>query len=319
MRHGLAVLLIWVLALPALAQDATIRLNGAFDQWLAQNGTTGILATGQRDAQGNWTVARAGANKTTGAELASVGKSITAICVLSLVEDGRLDWSDRLPDLLGAAPDVSVAQLITHTSGLAPDSTQAAMGFWLDPPDDAGHYSAQVLTAINARDAQDGVAGRYLYSNENYALLGLVIEAVSGEPYDTYCRGALNLPDTIRPSPRSGATQPWGGFVADPADFLTFLEAHFGPDSEAGSDPFALPHADMGGGAYYGLGMVFREFRGSYNFWHFGALCFPERLNVGSYAVLWEGKAGAVALYDGCLDWPAMQSLDGALSRAVYP
>ena len=318
MRHGLALLLIWMLALPARSQDAMPRLDAALDQWQAQNGATGILATGPRDAQGDRAVARTDAHKAMRAELASVGKSITAIRVLSLVGDGRLDCSDRLPDVPGEAPGVSIAEPITHASGLGPNSTQAAMRFWLDAPADAGHDSAQMLDMVNARDGQGGTVGDDPCNNENRALPGLVIEAVSGEPHATYCPAALGLPASLRPSPRSGAMLPWGAFVVDPADFPTFPAAHFGPDGVAGVDPFALPHADTGGGASYGMGMVVREFRGSFNFWHFGALCFPGRLNMGSYAVLWKGEVGAMAIRDACADLTTMQALDAAPSRAVY-
>lgn len=321
MRNVLAIALLCVLAVPAAAQDVSARLDTAFDAWLSQQGATGRLATGTRHADGRWVVRGKGdAAGAALAELASVSKSITAACTLSLVEAGRLDWSDRLPDLLGDAPDVTVAQLVTHTSGLGLDSTQAFMQSWLDraPAPDA-HFSAHVLRAVNARKTQNGTVGSYLYNNENYALLGLVIEAVSGRPYWETCRDALNVTADIAPSPRTGGFQPWGGLQATPQAYATFLDAHFGPDSVIGSDPFALPHADIGGGAYYGLGLVFRPFRDSFNFWHFGALCISDRLNTGSFAVLWEGRVGALAVYDACVDWPAMGALDGTLVQAAYP
>ncbi|WP_420010655.1 hypothetical protein [Tateyamaria sp.] len=56
----------------------------------------------------------------------------------------------------------------------------------------------------------------------------------------------------------------------------------------------------------------------SRHFWHFGALCISDRLNIGSYGVIWEGQAAALAVYEGCHDWDAMAALDGAMARAVY-
>jgi hypothetical protein len=64
--------------------------------------------------------------------------------------------------------------------------------------------------------------------------------------------------------------------------------------------------------------MLFRVRDAGFNFWHFGALCFPGRLDRGSYAVIWEGEAAALATYDACLDWPAMQALDADLAMAFY-
>lgn len=320
MRRVWAMLAVCLLALPARAQQVDVAMAGAFDTWLVQHGTTGILASAQRAADGVWHATRkAQFNAPPTGELASVSKSITAVCVLSLVQDGRLFWSDRLPDILGPSPDVSVGALITHTSGLSRDSTQMNMPGWLDQaPDTGGHVSAEVLNSIVARKANVGNVGQYIYNNENYALLGLLIEAVTGQPMFDYCRAALDLPDGIAPSPRTGGMLPWGGFVADPIAYLSFLHSHFGADSTIGTDPFSLPHVEIAEGVYYGLGMVFRSYGEGFNFWHFGALCFPGRLNTGSFAVLWDGRMSALAIWDACVEWDAMAQLDGALGAAAF-
>ena len=169
-----------------------------------------------------------------------------------------------------------------------------------------------------ARGAPAGPAGTYAYNNENYALLGLMIEAASGQTYVDACWPRLGLDEGIRLGDRSGAFGPWGGVMAEVASYQAFLHRSYGPGSPVWEDPFAYPHVAMGNGVFYGLGMVFRPFRGSYNFWHFGALCFPGRFNAGSFAVMWEGRVSALALYDACVDWDAMFALDGALARAVY-
>lgn len=312
----------WVLlAWPVCADSLDDRLVRAFDGWAAGNGASGSIATVERQADGRAVQGSGGVvfRSPLLRELASVSKSVTAVCALKLVQGGRLRWSDRLPDLLGEAPDVTVAELVTHSSGIAPDATQIVMGFWLDQDIPLfGHYADKVLEVVNARQQQQGVPGTYLYNNENYALLGLVIEAVSEQSFLEVCWPALDLTQDIWPSDRTMAMQPWGGLKANPLAYVDFLVRHYGPDSAIGRDPFALPHVEMGGGAYYGLGMVFREFGDSYNFWHFGALCFPDRLNVGSYAVLWEGRVGVLALYDACVDWDSMFALDAALTGAVY-
>ncbi|WP_299698967.1 serine hydrolase [uncultured Tateyamaria sp.] len=318
-----------LLALPTLASsdDATPasvhrKLESAFADWLTAQGTSGMMASGVVGADGTWNVDLYNDNADgviRSGDLASVSKSITAICVLHQVDEGRLEWSDSLRDFVSPAPDVTVAELVTHTSGLAPDVTQLAMLGWLgQTAAQNGHFSAQVLDLVNARPTQTGTRGAYEYNNENYALLGLVIEDVTGMSYFDACSDLLNLPASIQPGDRAGVFQPWGGLASDPNGYLTFLQTHFGPGSRVANDPFALPHVALGGGAYYGMGMVFRPFQDSHNFWHFGALCFPGRLNIGSFAVIWEGKVSVIALYDACLDGDALGSLDMALSAAVY-
>mmetsp|Transcript_23351 Transcript_23351/g.40710 ORF Transcript_23351/g.40710 Transcript_23351/m.40710 type:complete len:321 (+) Transcript_23351:1364-2326(+) len=314
--RSVLVLVMALCASAAIADTVDTALRDGFSRWLADHNATGRIATRALDPDAGW---RGPSGEAGHVELASLSKSITAVCALTLVEAGKLQWSDRLPDLLGAAPDVTVAQLITHSSGLTTDSTQVLMSTWLDEATATSHHrSAEILSAVNARGMPEGPVGAFHYNNENYAVLGLVIEAATGMEYADYCFDALDLSDTVRPSARSGAFLPWGGMEAQPQAFVGFLTTHFGPDGIAGRDPFAWPHIDIGGGAYYGLGMIFRRFGDSHNFWHFGALCFPDVLNIGSYAVIWEDKAAALAAYDGCRDWDAMFALDGALARAVY-
>lgn len=310
-----------VLALPshALGQGRGDALQAAFSDWLDAHETTGDLATAAKDAHMRWQFGNQNRADAEPGELASLSKSITAICIHNLVTSDDLAWSDSAAALVTGAPDVTVAELVTHSSGLGPDATQVAMPLWLDQtPGERGHFGQAVLDLVTARPTQDGTRGTYRYNNENYAILGLIIEAVTDEPYFTACASRLALPPGITPSVQSGVFQPWGGLQADPQAYLTFLNTHFGPGSAIGIDPFAFPHVAMGGGAYYGLGMVFRVFGDSHNFWHFGAQCFPGRLEAGSYAVMWEGQASLVALYDACVSWDDMAALDTALSAAQY-
>lgn len=301
-----------VCATAASAQSGA-SLQAAFADWATAHDTTGQLATATYD--GAWHIAGAGAP----AELASLSKAMSAICAWTLVEDGLLDWSDTVAQRLGRGPDITLAQLVTHTSGLVQDVTQTAMPLWLDrPAGDAGHNAAAVADMVLARGAPQGRAGRYHYTNENYALLTLMIEAGSGTPYAETCWPRVGLSDRFTISTRSAGFAPWGGIVATPAAYLEVITRWFGPGSAWAEDPFALPHGDMGGGAYYSLGMVFRAFGDGHNAWHFGAQCFPDRMEAGSYVVIWEGRAAAMATYDACLDWDAMIALDNALSRAAY-
>lgn len=306
---------IWaVTALPLVAQDAHGRLEDGFDRWLDTHRTQGVIATGVRQ-DGAWTVEGGGDAR----ELASVAKAITGVCALALVEEGLLDWSDTVRARLGKGPKVTVAQLVTHSSGLLRDSTQMAMPLWLDRPTaPEGHNARVVLDIVAERGVTPGASYHYAYNNENYALLALMIEAAGGAPYVETCWPRLGLGPGIAPGRRTAAFGPWGGLVARPEAYLEFLHRYFGPGSAIAEDPFAFPHAAMGGGAHYGLGMVFRRFGAGYNFWHFGALCFPDRLNAGSFAVVWEGRTSAVALYDGCVDWDAMVSLDNMLAAAAF-
>jgi D-alanyl-D-alanine carboxypeptidase len=114
--------------------------------------------------------------------LASVTKTYTAALTLRLVEDGQLALDDTVGQWLGSRVRVGVGattlrQLLGMTSGL-PDYTEApqlARAF-----EDPNHRwsEGELLRAIGPPRR----AGRYLYSNSNYILLGAIDARAGGEP-----------------------------------------------------------------------------------------------------------------------------------------
>lgn len=314
-RFVLNVLIAALLPLATAAQDSD-RVNAmraAYADWLVRNRITG---TGALAFEG--TPVKAIGDATAPIELASVSKSITALCAAALADAGKLDMSNTVAEILGQGPEVSIASLITHTSGIVEDVTQELMLVWLDTDPPRG---GDVLEALSA---PTGVPGQYAYNNVNYALLGLVIEARSAGSYEDTCHRLVLEPAgaTGAPSERTGGFLSWGGWEMSPLDYARVHGHWYGQDTRTGRDPFAYPHVQMfEDGPYYGLGMVFRPNHtgdGSFNFWHFGAQCFPGRLNAGSYAVTMGGKWTAVLGYDDCVTFDTMLALDVQIGRAAY-
>jgi CubicO group peptidase (beta-lactamase class C family) len=128
--------------------------------------------------------------------IGSVGKSITALAVRQLVEDGRIDVeapvTRYLPWFALAGPDgaetrVTVRSLLEHTSGISTADGQDPR--WYEP----GLTQADVVRGM-AEVAATVPAGTYAYSNLNYVVLGAVVEAVSGQPYGDYVRDRIFTP-----------------------------------------------------------------------------------------------------------------------------
>ncbi|WP_417234421.1 serine hydrolase domain-containing protein [Arthrobacter sp.] len=130
--------------------------------------------------------------------IASHSKMFTATAVLQLAEAGRLTLedalADHLPELAGTdAAEVTVGELLSHSSGLTRDGTDS--DFWVlgrPFPD----RSTLVETAAHGR-----VIARhehFKYTNVGYGLLGLVIEAASGLDYRSYTRRQLIGPLRLR-------------------------------------------------------------------------------------------------------------------------
>ena len=119
--------------------------------------------------------------------IASHSKSFTAAGIMKLREQGLLRLDDRIGDhVAGLHPDIaaaSIAQALSHTAGLFRDSDDT--GFWRvrGPfPDEArvrAHLAEPPAMAANTR---------MKYSNYGFALAGLVIEAVTGEPWAQWMR-----------------------------------------------------------------------------------------------------------------------------------
>jgi D-alanyl-D-alanine carboxypeptidase len=116
-------------------------------------------------------------------EIGSIAKTITATAVLALVEHRRLGLFDRIADHLAGLPsrwkDVTVYQLLSHTSGIksytdAPDFRRIA----------SAQFAPDEIVRMVARSPlrfEPGTGWRY--GNTGYYLLGLLIERISGTSY----------------------------------------------------------------------------------------------------------------------------------------
>lgn len=119
--------------------------------------------------------------------IASISKTVLAVVVLQLVEEGELALEttveEVLPGLLPAAPgDVTVAQLLAHTSGL-PDYIPALVPEVQAALDGRERtYEPEELVAIAQQQPWVGAPGSaFHYTNAGYTVLGLLVEAVTGE------------------------------------------------------------------------------------------------------------------------------------------
>jgi len=117
--------------------------------------------------------------------VASHSKSFTAAGIMKLRERGKLRLDDPagkyVRGLHRKAAETTLSQLLSHSAGIIRDGTDA--GQWADrrPFLDEGELRAALAKApiLEANT-------RFKYSNHGYGLLGLVIEAVTHEPYRSW-------------------------------------------------------------------------------------------------------------------------------------
>lgn len=111
--------------------------------------------------------------------IASITKQFTAAAILRLAEQGRLSLDDPISRFFPEAPadkaGITIFELLTHRSGLPND-------YAADPHAEL-EEAARAIFALPLRTAP-GEA--FQYTNDGYALLGMIVERVSGEPYEWY-------------------------------------------------------------------------------------------------------------------------------------
>ena len=137
--------------------------------------------------------ARVPATPRTNYRLASLTKQFTATAAMLLAADGKLRLDDRasrfLTELPAYARDVTIRQLLTHTSGLpayedfVPDSQTTQV------------HDRDVPALISRADSLYFPAGAaYRYSNTGYALLALIVERASGTGFARFLHDHIFAP-----------------------------------------------------------------------------------------------------------------------------
>lgn len=251
-------------------------------------------------------------------DLASLSKAITGVCIAALVDEGRLTYDTHAREILSlprAAP-VSIAQLLTHGSGLHADHTQGPMAVWRNDP--TPRWSEVADRAMTRK--RIGRDKSYYYSNENYAVLGAVIEAVTGQPYETACRDRVLTPAGVTGagSDLARAFLPWGGWDMSLPDYAAFYDYAFGAAGVLTPHLRELPRSEIVPSVHYGMGVMQRDRGAATNVWHFGALCFHDGPNFGSYAVHHDTGWTITAWWDACITGEEMFALDQAMVNVSY-
>ena len=120
--------------------------------------------------------------------IGSITKTMTALCAMALVDEGRLSLDDRLIDRIpeltchGDGASVRVRHLLTHTSGIGEvampeDARETVKTLWSDEPDN------DVLAMFPRGVTIDVAPGsKWSYANLGYALLGEIVARIEGAP-----------------------------------------------------------------------------------------------------------------------------------------
>lgn len=224
--------------------------------------------------------------------LASVGKLYTAAVIHRLALEGVIDLDRTTADYVAPeliadianADTASLRQLLNHSAGV-PDYYDEA---WEAQVGTTPRNTPQItLDHIRGRPADYAPGEGYGYSNSHYQLLGLVAEAVTGEPLGTLMEHMIFTPldlhatgfnieddprntihgygrlgddtvDTFALRDNNGAD---GGVMASVTDTARFLNALFASDGALSDIGTAMlsDRLDRGNGRYRALGPLYVE------------------------------------------------------------
>lgn len=155
-------------------------------------------------------------------ELASCTKSFTAIAVMKLVEDGKLQLDDSIAKHLPGVPEscraITVRHLLQHTSGIPGTNSRGT-----------GTDLAAVLPMFLEGGPRTPPGEKHEYWNQGYALLSEVIARASGKSYMRYLRDKIFKPAGMKHTCFTGNRPPRGVLVAT-------------GKSQSGRDRSALEH-----------------------------------------------------------------------------
>jgi CubicO group peptidase (beta-lactamase class C family) len=124
--------------------------------------------------------------------LASLSKQFTALAVMLLVHDRKLQYESKLTDIFAEFPAygraITIRQLLTHTSGL-PDYENLMEAPGSPPRWTASNqiHDGEVLDLLKRQPACKFPPGTsWSYSNSGYVMLGLIVARVSGMPFERF-------------------------------------------------------------------------------------------------------------------------------------
>jgi CubicO group peptidase (beta-lactamase class C family) len=134
--------------------------------------------------------------------LGSISKQFTAMAILILQSQGKLNVQDPICDYIANCPaawqDITIHQLLTHISGLSHRLDNIVVKAASDPetpPDPAYFIEIAGEVPLETRPGE-----KYAYNNQGYNLLAHIIEQASGQSYADFLQENIFTPLNMRDS-----------------------------------------------------------------------------------------------------------------------
>ena len=128
---------------------------------------------------------------------ASAGKVFVAAGILQLIEQNKIRFDDTLGKLLDMElydidQDVTVRQLLTHTSGVPDYFDETIMNeyeeLWTDYPNYKIRRNSDLLPLFITKPMMYPKGEKFQYNNSGYVLLAMILEKITGMEFDQYLK-----------------------------------------------------------------------------------------------------------------------------------
>jgi len=237
-------------------------------------------------------------------EIGSITKQFTAAAILMLAEEGKLSLDDpitkHLPDYPPYGNGITIEHLLTHTSGIV---SYTGIPGYMATKVQQDVTPAELIAVFEDLPVEFAPGERWAYNNSGYILLGAIVEAASGLPYEQFVQERICDPlgmahsyygssRRIIPKRASGYddgdgavvnqrylsfTQPYaaGSLMMTVGDWHRWSRALFGGRvvSSASLERMTTPYVLVGGEpTTYGYGLGVGEVRGHRAIRHGGGI-----------------------------------------------
>jgi CubicO group peptidase (beta-lactamase class C family) len=135
--------------------------------------------------------------------IASGTKGLTALAVVSLIEDGSLELATTARSVLGEdlpliRDDVTIEQLLSHRSGIGDyfdeDAIEQVTDYVLPVPVHQLATTEAFLAVLDGHPQAFPPGERFIYNNGGYVVLALIAERASGVPFHELVRRRVGEP-----------------------------------------------------------------------------------------------------------------------------
>ena len=278
--------------------------------------------------------------------VASLTKAITGACIAQLIDTDKLQLQDKLVDLLekefeplGKPQDlrinqITISDLLRNRSGFSAsvDYTQNGISQFLRRYSRLKKNSQPQIDQVMRFELTADPGSTYHYANINWLLLGLVIEHISGKPYENYCYDTILKPLNL---PISGLSPDWlmmssyGGWQISAQDYAKFASqlARSVRERDGPVNRWLIQLSNEAGGAgksFYALGTNIRFTPNGRTLWHSGSWNVKTSgvdgfmdVSFGAYFASLNNGYTYVTNYSKGIQGKALGDLDRAMGTAI--